>query len=55
MLPATARHSKVGKCCRRPLEREIAFCLGKYSGTEVKLDGTEHVILIEDDVLTVIG
>jgi chaperonin GroES len=29
--------------------------LGKYSGTEVKLDGVEHVILSEDDVLAVLG
>jgi chaperonin GroES len=29
--------------------------LGKYSGTEVKLDGVEHVILGEDEVLAVIG
>ena len=28
---------------------------GKYSGTEVKLDGEEHVILREDDVLAVLG
>jgi chaperonin GroES len=28
---------------------------GKYSGTEVKLDGVEHVILAEDDVLAVLG
>jgi chaperonin GroES len=28
---------------------------GKYSGTEVKLDGVEHVILTEDDVLAVLG
>ncbi len=26
---------------------------GKYSGTEVKLDGVEHVILTEDDVLAI--
>jgi chaperonin GroES len=26
---------------------------GKYSGTEFKLDGVEHVILSEDDVLAV--
>jgi chaperonin GroES len=29
--------------------------IGKYSGNEVKLDGVEHVILSEDDVLAVIG
>ena len=28
---------------------------GKYSGTEVKLDGEEHVILREDDLLAVLG
>lgn len=28
---------------------------GKWSGTEVKLDGVEHVILSEDDVLAVVG
>jgi chaperonin GroES len=26
---------------------------GKYSGTEVKLDGEEHVLLREDDLLAV--
>ncbi len=28
---------------------------GKYSGTEVKLDGEEHVLLREDDILAVLG
>jgi len=28
---------------------------GKYSGTEVKLDGEEHLILREEDILGVIG
>ena len=28
---------------------------GKYSGTEVKLDGEEHVIIKEDDVLAITG
>ena len=28
---------------------------GKYSGNEVKLDGVEHVILSEDDVLAVLS
>ena len=27
---------------------------GKYSGTEVKLDGEEHLILREDDILGVV-
>jgi chaperonin GroES len=28
---------------------------GKFAGTEVTLDGTEHVIIREDDVLGVMG
>jgi len=28
---------------------------GKYSGNEIKLDGVEHVILSEDDVLAVLS
>ena len=28
--------------------------LGKYSGTEVKVDGEDHVILREDDILGII-
>ena len=29
--------------------------IGKYSGTEINIEGEEHVILREDDVLAVIG
>jgi len=28
--------------------------IGKYSGSDVKLDGEEHIILREDDVLAVL-
>ena len=28
--------------------------IGKYSGSEVKLDGVDHIILREDDVLAVL-
>jgi len=28
---------------------------GKYSGTEIKLEGDEHLILREDEVLGIIG
>ena len=27
---------------------------GKYSGTEIKVDGDEHLIIREDDVLAVL-
>jgi chaperonin GroES len=29
--------------------------IGKYAGTEVKLDGVEHVIMSEDEILAVLG
>jgi chaperonin GroES len=29
--------------------------IGKYSGTEVKIEGDEFVILREDDVLAIVG
>ena len=46
---------KTGKL--RPLEVKAGdkILLGKYSGTEVKLDGVEHVILSEDEVLAVLS
>ncbi len=28
---------------------------GKYSGTEVKLDGTEYLVVKEDDIFALIG
>jgi chaperonin GroES len=28
---------------------------GKYAGTEIKIDGKEHVILREDEVLGILG
>ncbi len=41
----------------RPLDVKEGdrILFGKYSGTEVKLDGDEHVILSEDDVLAVLS
>ena len=28
---------------------------GKYAGTEVKLDGTEYLVVKEDDIFAVLG
>jgi chaperonin GroES len=38
-----------------PLDVKVGdvVLFGKYSGTEVKLDGEEHVLIREDDVLAV--
>jgi chaperonin GroES len=45
---------KTGKV--QPLDVKVGqkVLFGKYSGTEVKLDGEEHVMLTEDDVLAVV-
>jgi chaperonin GroES len=42
---------------QRPLDVKAGdrILFGKYSGTEVKLDGEEHIILREDDVLAVVS
>jgi chaperonin GroES len=39
----------------RPIDVKVGdtVLFGKYSGTEVKLDGEEHVLIREDDVLAV--
>ncbi len=29
--------------------------IGKYTGTEVKIEGIDHVIVREDEILAVIG
>jgi chaperonin GroES len=41
----------------RPLEVKAGdrVLFGKYSGNEIKLDGVEHVILTEDDVLAILS
>ena len=41
---------------RIPLEVEVGdkVLIGKYSGTEVKLDGEEHLILREEDILAIV-
>ena len=40
---------------RKPVVQEgDRILFGKYAGSEVKLDGEEHIILREDDILAVI-
>ena len=39
-----------------PLDVKVGdkVLIGKYAGTEVKIDGEEHLIMREDDILAVI-
>ena len=41
----------------RPLDVQVGdvILFGKYSGNEVKLDGEDHVLIREDDVLAVLS
>ena len=45
--------TKDGKVRALQVQVGDTVLFGKYSGTEVKLDGEEHVLLREDDILAV--
>ena len=46
---------KNGKVRPLDVKKGDRVLFGKYSGTEVKIDGEEHVLLNEDDVLAVMS
>jgi chaperonin GroES len=46
--------SEDGKLRPLDVKKGDKILIGKYSGSEVKLDGEEHIILREDDILAVI-
>ncbi len=50
----SGRVTKEGKV--RPMSLNVGdrVLFGKYTGDEIKLDGVEHIILREEDVLAVI-
>lgn len=54
MAVGTGKLTEDGK--RQPLEVKVGdkILFGKYSGTEVKLDDEEYLIMREDDVLGII-
>lgn len=43
-----------GKTRALEVKKGDKVLIGKYSGSEVKLDGEDHIILREDDILAVI-
>ena len=43
-----------GETRKLDVKKGDTILFGKYSGTEVKIDGEEHLILREDDILGVI-
>jgi len=49
------RMTEDGKRISMEVAKGERILIGKYSGTEVKIDGTEYVILREDEVLGVLA
>ena len=49
------RMTEEGKRIALEVKKGDRILIGKYSGTDVKIDGTEYVILREDDVLGVLS
>jgi chaperonin GroES len=49
------RMTEEGKRLTMDVKKGDKILIGKYSGTEVKIEGDEFVILREDDVLAVIA
>ncbi len=43
-----------GKLIPMEVKKGDRILLGKYAGTEVKIDDVEHIIVREDDVLAII-
>ena len=50
----SGRKDKNGKVHELEVKAGDRVLFSKYGGTEVKLDGAEHLILREDDVLAVL-
>ena len=49
------RMTEDGKRIALEVKKGDRVLIGKYSGTDVKIDGTEYVILREEDVLGVLA
>ena len=49
------RVTEDGKRVAMEVKKGDRVLIGKYSGTEVKIDGSEYVILREDDVLGILS
>ena len=49
------KRDKDGKLIALEVKAGDKVLFSKYSGTEVKIDGEEHLIMREDDLLAVLG
>ncbi len=44
-----------GELCEVEVKKGDRVLFGKYAGTEIELDGEEHIILREDEILGIIA
>ena len=51
----TGKRDKDGKVHALDVKAGDTVLFSKYSGSEVKIDGEDHLIMREDDLLAVIG
>jgi chaperonin GroES len=49
------KRDKNGKLIGPEVKEGDRILFSKYSGTEVKIDGDEHLIMREDDILAIVG
>jgi chaperonin GroES len=55
MAVGPGRMTEDGKRITMDVKKGDKILIGKYSGTEIKIEGDEFVILREDDVLAIVG
>lgn len=48
------KHTDDGKLIPMSVKAGDTVLFNKYAGTEVKLDGVEHLVMREDDILAII-
>ena len=51
----SGNRDETGKLVPLDVKAGDSILFGKYSGTEVKIDGTEYLIMRESDILGVMG
>ena len=44
-----------GKRIPMEVKKNDRVIFGKYAGNEIKIDGVEHLIMREDDILAIVG
>lgn len=49
------KHADDGKLIPMSVKAGDIVLFNKYAGTEVKLDGVEHLVMREDDILAIIA